>query len=82
MINKNTTYVDIVNELKAERRDDGKSIAISWTADVADQQLLYYLITIASQDIIISYKFTISMITRTGMIHSVNVSICYHCVCA
>ena len=66
---------DPVNELKAERRGDGKSITISWAADVTDQQLLYYLIITSQDTNILLYNFTISMITSNGMIHSVNVSI-------
>ena len=67
--------IDPVSELKGERRGDGKSITISWTADVTDQQLLYYLITTSQDTIMSSYNFTISMVTSNGMIHSVNVSI-------
>ena len=67
--------IDPVSELKGERRDDGKSITISWTADVTDQQLLYYLITTSQDTIMSSYNFTISMVTSNGMIHSVNVNV-------
>ena len=52
---------------------DDQSITISWMmTDLNDQ--VYYLITITSQDnIVSSYNFTASMITVNGTISSVNV---------